>query len=185
MKALFAPLALTFSLFLAPYSESQPNAASTGSRTNLSFLNVSQSLETPSGSGLETLQIYNVAISVANLDESIAWYEDKLGFQLQNRRQVSTGIEIALIEKNDFYIDLIYITGSENVEGSPQDPPDHLRVQGLRNLVFWVNNLQATDAELKSKGVQLIWESRYIPEVETSVTNFRDNNGNLIAIWER
>ncbi|MBD2463631.1 VOC family protein [Oscillatoria sp. FACHB-1407] len=184
MKALFAPLALTFSLFLVPYPEFQPQASSTERLTNSSSLNMSQSLETP-GEGLETLQIYNVAISVANLDESIEWYEDKLGFQLENRRNVSTGIEIALIEKNGFFIDLIYIAGSENVEGNPQDPPDHLKVQGLRNLVFWVDDLQATDAELKSNGVQLIWESRYIPEVGTSVTNFRDNNGNLIAIWER
>lgn len=142
-------------------------------------------LQANSKQGLETLQIFNVAISVANLDESIEWYQDKLGFRLQSRRRVSTGIEIALIEKKGFFIDLIYIAGSENVEGNPQDPPDHLKVQGLRNLVFWVDDLQAANAELKSKGVQLIWESRYIPEVKTSVTNFRDNNGNLIAIWER
>ncbi len=142
-------------------------------------------LQANSGQGLETLQIFNVAISVANLDESIEWYQDKLGFRLQNRRRVSTGIEIALIEKNGFFIDLIYIAGSKNMEGNPQDPPNHLKVQGLRNLVFWVDDLQAANAELKAKGVQLIWESRYIPEVKTSVTNFRDNNGNLIALWER
>jgi catechol 2,3-dioxygenase-like lactoylglutathione lyase family enzyme len=142
-------------------------------------------LQANSEQGLETLQIFNVAISVANLDESIKWYQDKLGFRLQNRRRVSTGIEIALIEKNGFFIDLIYIAGSENMEGNPQDPPDHLKVQGLRNLVFWVDDLQAANAQLKAKGVQLIWESRYIPEVKTSVTNFRDNNGNLIALWER
>ncbi|MBD3885770.1 VOC family protein [Phormidium tenue FACHB-886] len=185
MKALLVPLSLASSLLLASTSETQFEAAPFSELPASPSVRVSQSLEANSEQGLETLQIYNVAISVANLDESIEWYEDKLGFQLQNRRQVSTGIEIALIEKNGFFIDLIYIAGSQNLEGIPQDPPDHLRVQGLRNLVFWVNDLQATDAELKSKGVQLIWESRYIPEVETSVTNFRDNNGNLIAIWER
>lgn len=39
-----------------------------------------------------------------------------------NRRKVSTGIEIALIEKNDFSIDIIRIANSKNVEGSPKDP---------------------------------------------------------------
>ncbi len=146
---------------------------------------INQRAEAASENGLESLQIFNVAISVSNIDESVEWYEDKLGFQLQNRRKVSTGIEIALIEKNGFFIDLIYIAGSENLEGSPKEPPEHLKVQGLRNLVFWVDDLKSADAQLKSKGVELIWESRYIPEVETSVTNFRDNNGNLIAIWER
>jgi hypothetical protein len=79
MKALFAPLALTFSLFLAPPSEPQPNAASLEPRINSSALRVSQSLETTSSRGLETLQIYNVAISVANLDESIEGSASKNG----------------------------------------------------------------------------------------------------------
>ncbi len=145
----------------------------------------SQRLEVISNNGLESLHIFNVAISVPNVDETINWYKDKLGFKLQNRRKVSTGIEIALIEKNGFYIDIIRIANSKNVEDSPKNPPNHLLVQGLRNLVFWVDDLKATDAQLKSKGVKLIWESRYIPEIETSVTNFRDNNGNLIAIWKK
>lgn len=135
--------------------------------------------------GLATLRVYNVAISVPDIAQTIKWYEDKLGFKLQNRRKVSTGIEIALIEKNGFYIDIIRIANSKNVEGTPKEPPDHLSIQGLRNIVFWVDNLKATDAQLKARGVQLIWESRFIPEVNTSVTNFRDNNGNLIAIWEK
>jgi catechol 2,3-dioxygenase-like lactoylglutathione lyase family enzyme len=135
--------------------------------------------------GLATLRVYNVAISVPDIDQTVQWYEDKLGFKLQNRRKVSTGIEIALIEKNDFYIDIIRIANSKNIEGDPKDPPNHLAIQGLRNIVFWVDDLKATDAQLKAKGVQLLWESRFIPEVNTSVTNFRDNNGNLIAIWEK
>ncbi|MBD2104970.1 VOC family protein [Leptolyngbya sp. FACHB-261] len=146
---------------------------------------ISQHAEAAAKNGLDSLQIFNVAISVSDIDASVKWYEDNLGFQLQNRRRVSTGIEIALIENNGFFIDLIHIAGSENLEGSPKEPPDHLKVQGLRNLVFWVDDLKSADAQLKSKGVELIWESRYIPEVGTSVTNFRDNNGNLIAIWER
>jgi catechol-2,3-dioxygenase len=36
--------------------------------------------------GLETLQIYNVAISVPDIDESVRWYSDKLGFKLQSRK---------------------------------------------------------------------------------------------------
>lgn len=186
MKALLASLALSSSLFPVLLQAGQfPEVQTLENPANSPAPIVSQRAKTSVGNGLESLQIFNVAISVSNIDESVKWYEDKLGFKLQNRRQVSTGIEIALIENNGFFIDLIHIAGSENLEGSPKEPPEHLKVQGLRNLVFWVDDLKAADAQLKSKGVQLIWESRYIPEVRTSVTNFRDNNGNLIAIWER
>lgn len=146
---------------------------------------IAQTRSLSTNDGLATLRVYNVAISVPDIDRTIKWYEDKLGFKLQNRRKVSTGIEIALIEKNGFYLDIIRIANSKNVEGTPKAPPDHLSIQGLRNIVFWVDNLKATDAQLKARGVQLIWESKFIPEVKTSVTNFRDNNGNLIAIWEK
>ncbi len=135
--------------------------------------------------GLESLRIFNVALSVPNIDTGIKWYSDALGFSLKQRRKVSTGIEIALIEKNGFFIDLIQIADSNNIEGTPKDPPQHLLVQGLRNIVFYVDNLKAVDAHLKSKGIKLMWESRYIPEIKTSVTNFRDPFGNLVAIWER
>jgi catechol 2,3-dioxygenase-like lactoylglutathione lyase family enzyme len=144
-----------------------------------------QNRSTATDNGLTTLRVYNVAISVADIDQTVKWYEDKLGFKLQNRRKVSTGIEIALLEKNGFFIDIIRIANSRNIEGDPKDPPEHLSIQGIRNIVFWVDDLKATDAQLKAKGVQLIWESRFIPEINTSVTNFRDNNGNLIAIWEK
>lgn len=146
---------------------------------------IAQTRSLSTDNGLATLRVYNIAISVPNIKQTVEWYEDKLGFKLQNRRNVSTGIEIALIEKNGFYIDIIRIANSKNVEGAPKDPPDHLSIQGLRNIVFWVDDLKATDAQLKARGVRLIWESRFIPEVNTSVTNFRDNNGNLIAIWEK
>lgn len=139
----------------------------------------------PAGKGLDSLRLYNVAISVPDIDESARWYEEKLGFKLRSRSQVSTGIEIALIEKNGLLIDLIRIPNQRNAEGEPKDPPAHLEVLGIRNLVFHVDDLKAADAELKAKGVRLIWESRMIPEIGTAVTNFRDNNGNLIALWER
>lgn len=123
---------------------------------------IAQTKSLPTDKGLATLRVYNVAISVPDIDQTVKWYEDKLGFKLQNRRKVSTGIEIALIEKNGFYIDIIRIANSKNVEGTLKDPPDHLSIQGLRNIVFWVDNLKATDAQLKARGVPLIWESRFI-----------------------
>lgn len=170
MKAFLTFLVLTSSLLFL--SENQ-------------FASSNQNTRNLTEQGLEILQIFNVAISVFNLNKSIQWYEEKLGFRLKDRRKVSTGIEIALIEKNGFFIDLISIANSRNIEGIPKEPPQHLEIQGLRNLVFWVNDLKVVDAQLKAKGVRLIWESRYIPEVGTSVTNFRDNNGNLIAIWQK
>jgi catechol 2,3-dioxygenase-like lactoylglutathione lyase family enzyme len=134
--------------------------------------------------GLQSLRLINVALSVGNLEESVAWYRDKLGFALVSTIDNKTsGFRMAVMEKNGLKLDLILFPASAKSRGSYLEPPGHLAEQGIRNLVFRVDDLRATNAELKARGVKLIWESRPIPEVGTFITNFWDNSGNLIAIW--
>ena len=138
----------------------------------------------PNDRGLGSLRLISVALSVGNLAESVAWYRDKLGFALASTVDNKTsGFQMAVVEKNGLKLELIHRPGSRNLEGKPKDPPDHLQVQGLRNLVLGVDDLAATNAYLKAKGVRLIWESKFIPEAGVAITNFRDPDGNLIAIW--
>jgi catechol 2,3-dioxygenase-like lactoylglutathione lyase family enzyme len=135
--------------------------------------------------GIESLQLVNVAVSVMNLDRAIAWYSDKLGFQLKYRTPAIEGIELALMEKNELYIDLIHYPEPINLEPERQDPPFHLQITGLRNLVFFVDDITTANTELKEKGVDLMWESNFLPHLGTKVTAFRDMDGNLIAFWEK
>ncbi|MBW4689016.1 MAG: VOC family protein [Komarekiella atlantica HA4396-MV6] len=135
--------------------------------------------------GIESLQLINVALSVMNLNQAIAWYTDKLGFNLKYRTSAIEGIELALMEKNGLYVDLIHYPEPINLELERKDPPFHLQITGLRNLVFFVDDIEAANAELKAKGVYLMWESNFLPHLGTKVTAFRDMDGNLIAFWEK
>ncbi len=139
----------------------------------------------PQRKGMESLQLINVALSVMNLDKAIAWYTDKLGFTLKYRTPAIEGIELALMEKNGLYVDLIHHPEPVNLEPERKDPPFHLQITGLRNLVFFVDDIAAADAELKAKGVYLMWESNFLPHIGTKVTAFRDMDGNLVAFWEK
>lgn len=135
--------------------------------------------------GIESLQLVNVAVSVMKLEQAINWYSDKLGFTLKYRTPAVEGIELALMEKNGLYVDLIHHPQPVNLEPERKDPPFHLQVTGLRNLVFFVDDSAAADAELKAKGVELMWESNFLPHLGTKVTAFRDMDGNLVAYWEK
>lgn len=135
--------------------------------------------------GIESLQLVNVAVSVMDLERAIAWYSDKLGFTLKYRTPAIEGIELALMEKNGLYVDLIHHPEPVNLERDRKDPPFHLQIAGLRNLVFFVDDIAAADAELKAKGVDLMWESNFLPHLGTKVTAFRDMDGNLVAFWEK
>lgn len=139
----------------------------------------------PQKNGLESLQLINVAVSVRDLDQAIDWYTDKLGFTLNYRTAAIEGIELALMEKNGLYIDLIHYPQPINLEPEPKDPPFHLQITGLRNLVFFVDDIAAADAELKAQGVHLMWESNFLPHLGTKVTAFRDMDENLVAFWQK
>lgn len=135
--------------------------------------------------GIESLQLINVAVSVMNLERAIAWYSDKLGFTLNYRTPAIEGIELALMEKNGLYVDLIHYPEPVNLEPDRKEPPFHLQITGLRNLVFFVDDIEAANAELKAKQVHLMWESNFLPHLGTKVTAFRDMDGNLVAFWEK
>jgi hypothetical protein len=80
---------------------------------------------------------------------------------------------------------LIHHPEPVNLEPDRKDPPFHLQIAGLRNLVFFVDDIAAADAELKAKGVDLMWESNFLPHLGTKVTAFRDMDGNLVAFLEK
>lgn len=186
MKALLALLVLPASLLLPPLLKPQLNAAQIPENLGIgSAPIVSQSTEAPAKDrGLRTLRPYNISVSVPNLDEAINWYRDKLGFKLESRVRFSPEVEIAMIELNGFRIEFLQVANSRKLDALHRDPPEHLRILGIKNIVFLVDDLSVADAELKAKGVKLLWESRSFKEANAKVTMFRDNNDNLVTLWQ-
>ncbi|MBW4565974.1 MAG: VOC family protein [Mojavia pulchra JT2-VF2] len=138
-----------------------------------------------SSQGLNSLQLANIALSVTNINTAIAWYTEKMGFTVKYRTPAIEQIELALLEKNGVYIDLIQFPQPINLEPERQNPPLHLQITGLRNIVFFVDDIAQANQELKHKGVELIWEGRVLDHLGTKVTTFRDMDGNLVALWEK
>jgi len=128
--------------------------------------------------------IANVAISTPDPERLARWYSETLGFHVVERRNGVPGVELTMIERNGVVLDLIRVPNQRPLSAA-MDPPDHLQVPGIRNLVFWVDDLKRMDAHLKARGVRLVWESRYIEGIGTSNTAFHDPDGNLVALWQR
>lgn len=133
---------------------------------------------------MQGFALANVAISTAQPERMARWYADVLGFEIKSQAPGVEGVQTYIIERDGVAIDLIRVPNQRPPE-TPLDPPRHLEVQGLRNLVFWADSLPAANAHLKSRGVALIWEGRYVEGIKTSITAFRDPDGNLVALWER
>ena len=130
-------------------------------------------------------QIDHVGISVANLEESVAWYVEKLGFELIQPldRSSDAPMSIARIRKGDFTIELFQIEGAAPLPEYRRDPRADLRVHGLAHFAFQVDDALAFQAELESRGVEVVMRAS-----EDGRSNFffvSDNSGNSFEFIQR
>lgn len=129
--------------------------------------------------------IDHVGISVANLEESVDWYVEKLGFELARPLNVDpdSAMNIALIRRGEFNIELFEIEGAAPLPDYRRDPSADLRVHGLAHFAFEVEDAYAVLAELESKGVEIAFGPN---ESERSIFFFvNDNSGNSFEFIQR
>jgi methylmalonyl-CoA/ethylmalonyl-CoA epimerase len=124
------------------------------------------------------LEINHVGISVENLEESVDWYVEMLGFELARPfvREPDSEMTIALLRRGNFNIELFEIRGAAPLPEYRRDPSADLRVHGLAHFAFRVDDARAVLAELESKGVEVVFGPN---ESERSIFFFvSDNSGN-------
>jgi catechol 2,3-dioxygenase-like lactoylglutathione lyase family enzyme len=143
------------------------------------------SAETVSNRGLASMSFFNTAISVPDVNASVEWYQRVLGFRPVSQADLENGASFAMIKRNDVIIELLKVQDQQAMPMLNQDPPNHLKYLGVKNFCLWVDDMDSTMRELKAQNVKFVWEALTLPEVGTRVTMIRDNNDNLIALWER
>jgi methylmalonyl-CoA/ethylmalonyl-CoA epimerase len=130
------------------------------------------------------LRIDHVGISVADLEESVDWYVDKLGFELVRpiNRNPDSAMTIARLRRGDFNIELFEIEGAAPLPEYRRDPSADLRVHGLAHFAFQVDDVRAVQAELEAKGVNIVMP---LTENRTNFFFVNDNSGNSFEFIQR
>jgi catechol 2,3-dioxygenase-like lactoylglutathione lyase family enzyme len=105
-----------------------------------------------------TYLVHTVAISVANLEQSIDWYQKNLGFQLLQRRDFpESQVSTAILGEAGFQLELIQHTGSRPIW---QLVPDHSQptlIQGFKKIVLQTRELMSLYESLRQKGVTFVY----------------------------
>lgn len=108
---------------------------------------------------------YNTFI-VKDMDESISFYTDVMGFRVDSEHNPHLGVKIVLLKgEGDTMIELI-----QNTENEP----------GLYCIGMEVEDVKATVDELKNKGVKIVVEP--IPITVGYLAFIEDPNGARIAL---
>jgi catechol 2,3-dioxygenase-like lactoylglutathione lyase family enzyme len=98
----------------------------------------------------------HVGISVSNLEDGIAWFEDILGFTLREKSDfVPVGFRVAFLDNGGgFEVELF-----ENKETKPASeerfhPDTDSKTQGTKHIAFEVDDLEKELAYFKTKGIE-------------------------------
>ncbi len=123
-----------------------------------------------------SLKPHHVAINVADIGASIAWYCDVLGFTVIRRNFIPTSTsQNALLNNGEFNIELFqHEKIISRPEGESTEPPG-TETLGFRQMAFEVDDLYALTETLKKKGANITRE-----RPDGTVLFIRDNSGNVL-----
>jgi len=101
-------------------------------------------------------KIEHIALAVADLDAAVAHYADVWGLEVSHRERVEDqGVEEAMLPLGESFLQLLGPTGPDTTVGKFIAK----RGEGLHHIAYEVDDLGASLAALKEKGVPLIDEA--------------------------
>jgi methylmalonyl-CoA/ethylmalonyl-CoA epimerase len=131
----------------------------------------------------ECLKPLHVGISVPDIQASIAWYEQMLGFRLvSDNYYEKLPARIVFMKLGDFSIELFEVPGAASLPDDRRIPNLDIRTHGIKHVAYAVEDLHGLMHGLKAKGVDVAMD--IFPMEQDLVAFIRDNTGNIIELIE-
>jgi len=129
------------------------------------------------------IRLHHGAISVPNLDESIAWYQKMLGFDVEQRVRIpGLPVEFAMLKRGDLRVELFAAENSKPMEANRREPNTAFLTQGSLHFAFAVPDARTIAESLRERGADIVW----IQDFPWGSNAFiRDNAGNLIEFVQQ
>jgi len=124
------------------------------------------------------MRILHTSITVKNMEESIRFYRDIMGLELQSRREIPENkAEIAFLNEreSDAQIELTY--WKEKKDWNEGDELDHI--------AFAVSDMKEAMKRFKTQKVEIAMEPYSLKGSPTKIAFIKDPNGIWLEIIER
>lgn len=127
------------------------------------------------------LKPLHLGISVPDMDESIAWYNDILGFSLLSDNYIKPiKARVAFLKHREFSVELFEVEGARPLPEERREPNLDIQTHGTKHMAFAVKDIRKFVDHLKDKNVDIAMD--IFPMEEDLVCFIRDNSGNLIEL---
>lgn len=128
--------------------------------------------------------LHHVGITVRDLDATIAWYEQHLGFKRLTNFGFP-GARVAFIGRGDLRLEFFQIETATPMEEGRKKGESMLGFGGINHFAIFVEDLDGTLEELKAKGVEQAHTLDTVPDGSGDRYTFiRDNEGMLIELYQ-
>jgi methylmalonyl-CoA/ethylmalonyl-CoA epimerase len=126
---------------------------------------------------------HHLGISVPDLESSIKWYEEMLGFKVERRMEVPPlKAKIAFMKKGNFKMEIFQVEGASPLPEGRNQPETDIATHGVKHLAYEVKNVTDFMNILKKRGVDIAMDVNKMDGKEMAF--ILDNSGNLIEILE-
>jgi methylmalonyl-CoA/ethylmalonyl-CoA epimerase len=123
---------------------------------------------------------HHCGISVPDIEASIAWYQQMLGFSVAKREGFGQ-VQIVFMKNGDFYIELFQVAGAAPLPESRRTPDQDLRTHGTKHIAFAVDDLRKAVTILRQRGADIAMDGSDRTSGPRAVF-IRDNSGVIIEL---
>ncbi|MBQ9828084.1 MAG: VOC family protein [Lachnospiraceae bacterium] len=132
----------------------------------------------------------HLSISVNDLDESLKWYKEHLGFELVFRMYLrSHRAQLAFVRNGDFEIEMFRHDDTSPVPPERLDPHEDQKIQGTKHIAFLTDDVDELAKQLASEGVEIVTGPKIMECKEAGVREkicfIHDCNGICIEFIQR
>ncbi|HZF15934.1 MAG TPA: VOC family protein [Steroidobacteraceae bacterium] len=117
-------------------------------------------------------------ISVPDLEASIRWYADVLGFEVETRIYIeAVPAKVAMLRHGELRLELFEVEGAAPLPPDRREPNKDLRTHGNKHIAFAVKDVDSFAEQLRKRGADIVFVGHF--EFGSNIF-IRDNAGNLI-----
>ena len=130
------------------------------------------------------LKHHHGGVSVPDLEASIAWHCDVLGFEVEDRFEIpNANAKVAMLKRGPLRMEIFEVQDGTPLPDDRRVPDRDLQTHGNKHVCFGIQSVEAAERELRSKGVDIV----FVGGLNDMAPNIflRDNSGNLIEFIEQ
>jgi catechol 2,3-dioxygenase-like lactoylglutathione lyase family enzyme len=125
-----------------------------------------------------------IGLFVNNLDSTIGWYKDKLGFAvLKQEASPDNKFRFAMLEWNGYWIEMIQNPGVASRKSVAESQPAVAGVEGFFKPGFYVDDIVYWEKYFKDRKVKFKYEMMTNEKFNMKLFIVEDPEGNLIQFY--